>query len=112
MTLFRYVSSITHDLVSEAFSNKDIVPDVTTTNDVAWAIRQKITDIGVYDGFSPTITLQRSDKDISKYDDPADYFRVDIPPREICLNLSSGEVISSALIGALHISVYLPISNK
>ncbi len=112
LTLFRYVSGITHDLVSEAFSNKVIVPDVTTTNDVAWAIRQKITDIGVYDGFSPTITLQRSDEDISKYDDPADYFRVDIPPREICLNLSSGEVIPSALIGALHISVYLPMSNK
>ncbi len=96
LTLFRYVSGITHDLVAEAFSNKVIVPDVTTTNDVAWAIRQKITDIGVYDGFFPTITLQRSDEDISKYDDPADYFRIDIPPRNLLESvIRRGDIISA-----------------
>lgn len=96
LSIFRYVSGITHDLVAEAFSNMVIVPDITTTNDVAWSIRQKITDIGVYDGFFPTITLQRSDADIAKYNDPPDYFRIDIPPRNLLESvIRRGDVISA-----------------
>lgn len=96
LNIFRYVSGITHDLVAKTFSNMVIVPDITTTNDVAWSIRQNITDIGVYDGFFPTITLQRSDADIAKYSDPSDYFRIDIPPRNLLESvIRRGDVISA-----------------
>jgi Xaa-Pro aminopeptidase len=52
------IVAITHALVEEAFSRRVIHPGVTTTDDVAWWMRQKMIDLGLQPWFPPTIDLQ------------------------------------------------------
>ena len=56
-----------HDIIAEFFSNKVIIPGITTTEEVVWWIRQKITDLGLETWFQPSVSIQRSKKDASKY---------------------------------------------
>jgi hypothetical protein len=77
------------------FSNKAITPDVTTTTDLDFWMRQKVTDLGLEDQFGPTIMVWRSLEENKKYGDPEDHFRIDIPPH--CGNnniIRRGDVIS------------------
>lgn len=59
LSVYRHICGVAHDLIAEFFSNKVIVPDVTTTDDVAWWIRQRITDIGLKTWFHPYLITQR-----------------------------------------------------
>jgi len=45
--------------IAEAFSEKVITPGVTTTDDVAWYIRQRYADRGLAIWFMPDVNLQR-----------------------------------------------------
>ena len=45
--------------IAEAFSEKVITPGVTTTDDVAWYIRQRYADRGLPVWFMPDVNLQR-----------------------------------------------------
>ena len=67
LSLYRHICGIGHDLIKEFFSNKVITPDVTTTDDVVWWIRQRITDLGLKTWFQPSISIRRSPKDKEKY---------------------------------------------
>ncbi|MEN1785257.1 MAG: M24 family metallopeptidase [Bacteroidota bacterium] len=60
MTIYEQLVGITHDIIAEAFSEKVIVPGITTTNEVRWWIRQKITDLGLKTWFHPIVDVQRS----------------------------------------------------
>ena len=60
LALFRKLVKITHDIIDEAFSTKVIKPGKTTTEDVVWFMRQKVTDLGLETWFHPTIDLQRN----------------------------------------------------
>lgn len=82
MKYFSQLVDITHNVIKEAFSNKVIRPGKTTTEDVKWWIRDKITGLGLETWFHPTIDLQRSD---SKMESFLDVFSKNI----------SGEVIMS-----------------
>jgi Xaa-Pro aminopeptidase len=62
------IVAITHSLVEEAFSPRVIHPGVTTTEDVAWWLRQKMVDLGLEPWFSPTVDLQSRDQ---PHDKPA-----------------------------------------
>jgi len=62
MELYKNLVQITHDIIYEAFSNKVIRSGKTTTDDVVWWMRQKITDLGLDTWFHPTIDIQRSDE--------------------------------------------------
>ncbi len=96
LSAYRYIGGIGHDIIAEAFSNKVIIPNVTTTNDVTWWIRQKIRDVGVDNSFFPTVVLQRSIKEREKYDDPDDDFRIDVAPRRLINTvIRRGDVISA-----------------
>lgn len=64
MVVFRQLVKITHDVIDEAFSDNVIVPGKTTTDDVRWWIRQKITDLGLETWFHPTIDLQRNNTEL------------------------------------------------
>lgn len=64
MVIFRQLVKITHDVIDEAFSDNVIVPGKTTTDDVRWWIRQKITDLGLETWFHPTIDLQRKNTEL------------------------------------------------
>ena len=67
MSVYRHVCGIAHDIIGEFFSNRVITPDVTTTDDVVWWIRQRYTDLGLETWFQPSISIQRSKKDAVKY---------------------------------------------
>lgn len=60
MMLFAHLVSLTHEIIEEAFSEKVITPGVTTTTDVEWWMRQKVTDLGLETWFHPTVDVQRS----------------------------------------------------
>ncbi len=76
LSVFRHVVGVAHDVIGEAFSNKVVIPDVTTTFDLNWWMRQKYVDLGINVRSHPTITLQRSSKEREKYDDDDDYFNI------------------------------------
>lgn len=60
MVIYNQLVDITHDIIAEAFSEKVITPGITTTSDVVWWMRQKVTDLGLETWFHPTVDVQRS----------------------------------------------------
>ena len=60
MKLYENIIDITHDIILEAFSNSVIKPGLTTTTDVEWWMRQKVTDLGLDTWFHPTVDIQRN----------------------------------------------------
>ncbi len=69
LSIYRHICGISHDIIAEFFSNKVIVPDVTTTEDVEWWFRQRVRDLGLDPWFHPSIDIQRSPKEEAKYKD-------------------------------------------
>jgi len=67
MSVYRHICGIAHDIIDEFFSNRVITPDVTTTDDVVWWIRQRVTDLGLEPWFQPSISIQRSKKEAAKF---------------------------------------------
>ncbi len=53
------IVAIARSVITEAFSNEVITPGVTTTDDVAWYIRQRYDDLGLPIWFMPDVNLQR-----------------------------------------------------
>ncbi len=60
MVIYSSLVAITHEIIAEAFSADVINPGVTTTDDVVWWMRQKVTDMGLKTWFHPTVDIQRS----------------------------------------------------
>ena len=58
---------LTHDVIAEAFSSEVITPGKTSTDDVVWWMRQKVTDLGLETWFHPTIDIQRSDEALKSH---------------------------------------------
>ena len=61
MILFSHLTEITHNIIKEAFSTAVITPGVTTTDDVVWWMREKVSSMGLKTWFHPTIDVQRAD---------------------------------------------------
>ncbi|MFN4144575.1 MAG: M24 family metallopeptidase [Runella sp.] len=59
--LYPLICRISHDIIQEAFSEKVIHPGITTTDDVVWWLRQRVTDLGLETWFHPTVDIQRYD---------------------------------------------------
>src|SRR6185295_9505962 len=55
-----HIVAIARAIIADAFSDKVITPGVTTTDDVAWYIRQRYADLGVSTWFMPDVNLQRA----------------------------------------------------
>ena len=64
MIIYDQLVDITHDIIAEAFSEKVITPGVTTTGEVEWWMRQKITDLGLTTWFHPTVDIQRTSEEL------------------------------------------------
>ncbi|MFV8224634.1 M24 family metallopeptidase [Christiangramia aquimixticola] len=62
MVIYSDLVNITHDIIAEAFSSKVIKPGITTTDDVVWWMRQKVTDMGMETWFHPTVDIQRTNE--------------------------------------------------
>jgi len=59
LSVYRHICGVAHDLFAEFFSIKVIIPDVTTTDEVCWWIRQRFVELGVGAWFHPYIDTQR-----------------------------------------------------
>jgi Xaa-Pro aminopeptidase len=67
MQLFQKLVKITHDIIDEAFSAKTIELGKTSTEDVVWFLRQKVTDLGLETWFHPTIDVQRNNEALKSH---------------------------------------------
>lgn len=61
MAIYPQICRISHQIIQEGFSEKVIHPGITTTDDVVWWYRQRITDLGMETWFHPTVDIQRAD---------------------------------------------------
>ena len=61
MTLYPMICRLSHEIIQEGFSEAVIQPGVTTTDDVVWWFRQRITNLGLDTWFHPTVDVQRAD---------------------------------------------------
>jgi len=67
LDVYRHINGIAHDIIADFFSNKVIVPGITTTQEVVWWIRDRITELGLRTWFQPSIRIRRSPADTEKY---------------------------------------------
>jgi len=67
LSVYRQIAGIGRELIAEFFSNRVITPDITTTEDVEWWIRDRVTGLGLEVWFPPSISTQRRGKKASEF---------------------------------------------
>lgn len=58
------LAQIGHSLIATAFSDEVITPNVTTTDDVVWWLRDQTRALGLTNWFHPTVSIQRQDNEV------------------------------------------------
>lgn len=61
MMLYPQLIQFTHQIIEEGFSEKVIMPGITTTDDLVWWFRQRIRDLGLDTWFHTSVAVQRND---------------------------------------------------
>lgn len=61
MAVYPMICRLSHQIIQEGLSEQVIQPGVTTTDDVVWWFRQRITNLGLDTWFHPTVDVQRAD---------------------------------------------------
>src|SRR6056297_2398490 len=69
LDVYPHIVSLARGVIAEAFSSRVITPGVTTTDDVAWFIRQRFESMGLDPWFMPYVNIQRPGLDCGE-DDP------------------------------------------
>ncbi|WP_438823564.1 M24 family metallopeptidase [Alteromonas sp. S005] len=64
MQYYPVLAQIGHSLIATAFSNEVITPNVTTTDDVVWWLRDQTRVLGLTNWFHPTVSIQRQDNEV------------------------------------------------
>jgi Xaa-Pro aminopeptidase len=64
MQYYPILAQIGHSLIATAFSNEVITPNVTTTDDVVWWLRDQTRALGLTNWFHPTVSIQREDSEV------------------------------------------------
>jgi hypothetical protein len=59
LAIYPQVVSLARSVIAEGFSNKVITPGVTTTDDVAWYLRERFAELNLPVWFMPYVNLQR-----------------------------------------------------
>ena len=62
MEIYRQIVTITKEIINEAFSLDVIQIGKTTTSDLEWWMRQKVTDMGLNTWFHPSVDIQRKNE--------------------------------------------------
>ncbi len=75
ISIYRYVQRVHNDILAEAFSNKVVTPDVTTTDDINWWLRHKYSDLHLDIDNHPSISVTRRPSKIAEYGYDPDNFR-------------------------------------
>ena len=74
MNIYSQLVEITHNIIKEAFSTKVVTPGITSTDDVVWWFRQKVSSLGLSTWFHPTVDVQRKDNsDLYSFDSKSKY---------------------------------------
>lgn len=63
MKVYPGIVRLAHAIIAEALSDKVIRPGRTTSNDVVWWMRQKVSDLGLQTWFQPSLGIIRQGKD-------------------------------------------------
>jgi len=109
MAIYPTIMRIAHALIAEAFSRKVITPGKTTTDDVEWWYRQRMSDLGLGTWFHPSIAvIRRGEKDMLEGDtviQPGDllwtdfgitYLRLNTDTQHLAYVLKPGETEAPA----------------
>jgi Xaa-Pro aminopeptidase len=59
LEVYPHIVALARGVIAEAFSERVITPGVTTTDDVAWYIRQRFADLDLPVWFMPYVNVQR-----------------------------------------------------
>lgn len=59
MAVYPHIVRIAHAILAETFSEGAITPGVTTTGDLRWHLRQRVTELGLDTWFHPSVHVQR-----------------------------------------------------
>jgi hypothetical protein len=87
MEYYPTLLQITHAIIKEGFSNKVIKVDQTTTEDLEWWFRQKLSDMGLSTWFHPSVEIQRrSSKNADNTIHRGDFLHVDFGISYLRLN--------------------------
>ena len=101
MTIFTQLVEISSSIIREAFSTKVITPGITTTDDVVWWMREKVSALGLDTWFHPSVDVQREDNSdlyafdgLSKFDviQPGDLIHCDFGITYLTLNTDTQEL--------------------
>lgn len=58
---YKGIVKIAHEIIAEAFSNKVITANKTTTDDVVWWLTERVKELKLQTWFHPSVSIQRSD---------------------------------------------------
>ncbi|MEE9374410.1 MAG: M24 family metallopeptidase [Saprospiraceae bacterium] len=61
LQIYPMICRMAHVILRETLSEEVIHPGITTTDDVVWALRQRVADLGLKTWFHPSVSVQRSD---------------------------------------------------
>lgn len=61
MELYEQIGKISHQIIREGLSTVAIQPGVTSTEDLVWWYRQRVTNLGLDTWFQPSVSIQRAD---------------------------------------------------
>jgi Xaa-Pro aminopeptidase len=67
MVIYNQLVDITHNIIAEAFSEQVITAGITTTTDVEWWMRDKVTALGLETWFHPTVDVQRTAEELGNH---------------------------------------------
>ena len=59
LEVYPQITAIAHAIIAEGFSNRVITPGVTTSDDVAWWMRERSRQLGFTNWFHTSVSIQR-----------------------------------------------------
>lgn len=65
LSVYAHAVGLARGVIAEGFSSRVITPGVTSTDDVAWYLRQRFEDLGLPIWFMPYVTFQRQGESCS-----------------------------------------------
>ncbi|MCB0657673.1 MAG: M24 family metallopeptidase [Saprospiraceae bacterium] len=63
LDIYPMICHLSHQILQEGLSEQVIHPGITTTDDVVWWLRQRVTELGLDTWFHPTVDVQRADNE-------------------------------------------------
>jgi len=61
LAIYPMIARLGHLILREGLSEKAIHPGITSTDDVVWWLRQRVSELGLKTWFHPSVSVQRAD---------------------------------------------------